>query len=450
MFDSVLINGNIVTENRIFKANIGINDGKISSISDNIPEGKKVFDLSGKYILPGMIDGHVHTHDPGFTHREDIEHASMAAAAGGVTTMMIMPLNDPMATDCQSYFYNMNCYENNSYIDYSLYGGATADNLNELKLLWDKTGTTAIKMFMSFSVKEFPFLDDKALFKTLSEIATFDGIALIHAENDGMLSALEEKLVSEGRKDAHAHNEAHPIEAETEAVSRAIKFLEMTGARAVILHVTSAEALKIIMDAKLRGINVYAESCAHLFTFTDEDMNKFGPYLKFTPVMHTAENRRKMWELIGKGYVDTISSDHSPYTRDEKDAGINDIWKAPNGIPGLQTSLPVFLNGVSNGHLTLPQLVKMTSANPAKILGLTNHKNGFAIGSDADITVVDMKLTRTLTENDLFYKCGWSPYVGMSFTGWPIMTFVRGNLVFADNRIVGKKGFGKPIYRNKK
>lgn len=449
--DLLLTNGKLVTAEETFNGVIGVKNGKIAVIAEdgfNIDAGR-VIDLSGKYIMPGVIDPHVHFQDPGFTEREDFEHGTMAAAAGGVTTTISHPLDFPPTTTFEALKVKEDSYAGNAYVDYAIHIGAASDNIGELTDLWKKTGATAIKMFMCFSVAEFPFVQDEAMFKVLEKVSEMDAIAIIHAENDGMLKAMEEKIKKTGRKDGIAYNMTHPAEAEIEAIQRAIYYLEITGAKGVILHVSTAKGLELIHKAKERGVKVWAESAPHLFWFTAEDMAEKGPYLKFSPVMHDKENQEKMWELLKKGYVDYIGSDHSPYTLEEKKAGEDDIWKAPNGIPGIETSMAVFLNAVNEGKLTLNQLVKMTSLNTAEIYGLNPAKGSMAVGSDADFTIVDLNLKKALTSDDLKSKCKWSPYLGIEFKGWPVMTIVRGQVIYDNGKITGTKGYGKYLKRMK-
>lgn len=451
MFDLCLVNGCIANTEEVFYGTIGIKDGKIAFIGDKnfLPECKEIIDLSGKVILPGMIDPHVHFQDPGFEMREDFAHGTMAAAAGGVTCVLSHPLDNPPTTTFEALKIKENSYENNAYVDYGIHIGAEENNLGILPDLWEKTGATAIKMFMCFSVKEFPFVSDDVLFQALETIARVDGIAIIHAESDGMLKVMEEKIKATGRKDGVAYNMTHPKEAEIEAIQRALYYLELTGAKGVILHVSTAEGLKMIHDAKTRGVKVFAESAPHLFQFTVDDMIEKGPWLKFSPVMHDSENQTKMWELLGRGFVDYIGSDHSPYTYEEKKVGEEDIFQAPNGIPGIETCLAVFLNAVNEGKITLPQLVKMTSYQTAQIYGLAPQKGTLAVGSDADFTVVDMNMKKKISKQDLKSKCKWSPYFDVELKGWPVMTIVRGMVVYQDGVITGTKGYGQYIKRKK-
>lgn len=260
--DLLLTNGKIVTTEETFNGVIGVKDGKIAVIAENSfgIDAAHVIDLTGKYIMPGAIDPHVHFQDPGFTEREDFEHGTMAAAAGGITTTISHPLDFPPTTTFEALKVKEDSYCGNAYVDYAIHIGATSDNINLLTDLWKKTGATAIKMFMCFSVAEFPFVQDEAMIKVLEKISEMDAVAIIHAENDGMLKAMEEKIKKTGRKDGIAYNMTHPAEAEIEAIQRAIYYLEITGAKGVILHVSTAKGLELIHEAKERGVRVWAES----------------------------------------------------------------------------------------------------------------------------------------------------------------------------------------------
>lgn len=449
--DLILKGGKIVNTEEIFEGVIGVKDQKIAFIGSDAYglEANEVIDLTGKYILPGAIDPHVHFQDPGFTEREDFEHGTMAAAAGGITCVLSHPLDLPPTTTFESLKEKEDSYEGNAFVDYGIHIGATADNGDVIAPLWKTTGATAIKMFMCFSVKEFPFVEDDVMYRVLQKVAEMNGVAIVHAESNGILKIAEEQVKATGRKDGVAYNETHPAEAEIEAIKRLLYYVELTNAECVVLHVSTAEGLRLIHDAKQRGLKVWAESAPHLFQFTVDDMAEKGPWLKFSPVMHDKANQAEMWDLIGKGYVDYIGSDHSPYTYEEKKVGEEDIFLAPNGIPGIETSLAVFLNGVNEGKLTLPQLVKMTSYNTSRVYGLNPAKGSMTVGTDADFTIVDMDLKKAITSEDLKSKCKWSPYFGVELKGWPVMTIVRGSVIYNSGKITGQKGFGEYIKRMK-
>jgi allantoinase len=449
--DRALINGTIVTAWGRFRCGIGIRAGKIALLSDNpgdFTEGD-IIDVKDRFILPGVIDAHVHFHDPGFTHREDFEHGTAACAVGGITTAISHPMNDPPVVDLSSYEINRTAYAGRGIVDYGLHAGGTAENVGEIETLWDETGATAIKMFMCFSVKEFPFVQDDAMFAALETLAKCNGIAIIHAESELLIALQEQRLKSAGRKDPLAYNASRPEMAEIEAIRRAIFLLERTGSAAVIAHVSTYQGLEEIHAARNKGVRVWAETCPHFLTFIREDMVSLGPFLKFSPVMRDETNRLRLWEMLDKGFVHTFGSDHSPFEKSEKEVGLEDIWKAPNGIPGLETLLPVLLDGVNQNRVGLERVVEVTSHNPARLYGLSPRKGSIFPGADADLVVIDMELEKPFTVSESKSKCAWSPYEGRTFKGWPVLTLVRGEVVARDGGVLVSPGYGEYVPRAK-
>lgn len=449
--DKLLTNGTLVTAFGRYQSSIGIRDGKIVCISDDASQitADEIIDAEGKFILPGVIDAHIHFQDPGFTHREDFEHGTAACAVGGITTAMSHPMNDPAIVDVESYNANVAAYEGRSIVDYCVHGGGTSDNGEVIEDLWLNTGATCIKMFMCFSVKEFPFVQDDAMFDILQRLSKHNGLAIIHCENEPLIKLMERRLQAEGRKDPMAYNESRPEIVEIEAIKRAIFLVEQANAKALVVHVSTAEGLEEIKKAQQRGVQIYAETCPHFLTFVREDMNELGPFLKFSPVMRGEENRVKMWELLNRGYVYSVGSDHCPFEKSEKEAALDDIWKAPNGIPGLEVMLPVFLDGVNKGYTSLEKIVEITSYNPSKLYGIAPEKGNIQVGADADFVVVDMELEKTYTDADRKSKCTWSPYFGKTFKGWPVMTMVRGTVVAKNGQVLVEPGYGKYVPRKK-
>lgn len=451
MLDKLYTNAVIVSTTGKFAGCLGVKDGKVSIIAESIDglEAKEVVDCGGKYMLPGFIDAHIHPYDPGPNHREDFEHLTASMAAGGITTGCMMPFQNPVICDVETYEYTRNYYNGKAYVDYGIHGGVIATNVDKADELWKNTGATAMKAFMCFSTDDCPFLEDDTFYAHLEILAKNGGVAMIHCENDGIIKLRERELKASGRKDGRAYNASHPDYAEIEAIKRALLFLKQTGAAAVIVHISTAEGLRLIREAQEEGVKVWAETCSHYLTFTVDDMDTLGPKLKFSPPMHEEPNRQELWKLVEKGYVDTISSDHCPFSSEEKFADMDDIWKTPNGIPGVQAIAPVLLNGVNEGRLTLEKVVELTSLNASKIYGLYPKKGVLQIGSDADFTLVDMDIEKEFSEVDNKSKCQWSPYFGLKFKGWPVMTVCRGEIIFKDGEIVGKLGYGKYVARPK-
>lgn len=449
--DKVLVNGTIVTPFGRYKGAIGIKDGKIAYISTDNPdiEAKERIDVQGKYILPGVIDAHIHFQDPGFTHREDFEHGTAACAAGGITTAMSHPMNIPPIVDTASYNINKEAYENRGVVDYCIHGGGITEKRDAVEDLWLNTGATCVKMFMCFSVKEFPFVGDDVMFDILQTLARHDGLAIIHCENQPLIKLMEQRLKAEGRKDPLAYNLSRPEMVEIEAIRRVIFLAGQANAKVLVVHVSTKEGLEDIHRASERGVRIWAETCPHFLTFVREDADALGPFLKFSPVMRDEENRRKLWELLDRGYVHTIGSDHCPFDKAEKEEGADDIWKAPNGIPGLEVMLNVLLDGVNKGLTSLERIVRITSYNPSQLYGIYPKKGVIQPGSDADFVIVDMEKEKTFTEADRKSKCTWSPYFGRTFKGWPVMTLLRGEVIAKDGVVLGKPGYGQYIPRAK-
>ena len=450
--DKALVNGTIVTPEGRFAGAIGIRDGRIAALAEEASPfaGAELIDCSGKFILPGLVDGHVHFQDPGLTHREDFEHGTAACAVGGITTAISMPMNKPPVVDVDSYGSTLECYNGRGIVDYGLHGGGTADNGEQVGPLWSRTGATAIKIFMCTSgTQGFPFARDASLFSLLETIAERKGIAIVHAENEELIRLRERQLQAAGRRDPMAYNESRPAYVELEAVRRVLLMLEETGAEALIAHVSTAETVREIARARHRGVRVWTETCPHFFTFVRQDMERLGPYLKFSPVMRDEANRLALWDLLNRGVVATIGSDHCPYSADEKEPGLTDIWKAPNGIPGLEAMLPVLLDGANRGLVSLERIAEATSRNPARLYGLAPRKGELRPGSDADLVVVDMGLEKIFGAAERRSKCPWSPYDGIAFKGWPVMTLVRGEIVAEQGEIRVKPGYGRYVPRSK-
>ncbi|MBE0584687.1 MAG: dihydroorotase [Desulfofustis sp.] len=447
--DTLLTGGTIVTAQDRFAGALGIKDGRVACLLDSAVgvDAQQVIDVSGKYIIPGAIDAHVHFQDPGSPEREDLEHGTRACAVGGITTAISQPVNNPPVFDVATYRETLAVYKGRSYVDYGLHGGASSGNLDRIESLWTDTGAPALKMMMCYSPKSYGMVDDGQLYRIMQILQKHDGLAYIHAENQAIVETLEQQLRAEGRTDPLSYLASRPAWVEIEAVGRALILAEQTGCRVIFAHVSCAESLQMIGEARGRGVSVFAESCPHFFTFVDQDIVEHGPYLKFSPVMRDEANLRRLWELLARGAVQTIGSDHCPYAPEEKTPGLTNIWDAPNGVPGLEVLLPVLLDGVSKGRLTMERLVEVTSLNPAKIYGLYPRKGHLSPGADADLVVVDPTLEKTFEQQDLQTKCPYSPYLGRSFRGWPIMTMVRGVRVAEGGAITGAVGHGRYVAR---
>jgi allantoinase len=446
--DLYLRNGTIVTESGTFRGGIAASDGKISHMvhGDLSIDAEQTIDLAGKVLLPGIIDAHTHFSEPGRDF-EGYRTGSMAAAAGGVTTVFDMPLNDlPPTTDRATITKKRAMAEGQSIIDYAFWGGLIDNNLDKLEELNDE-GVVAFKAFMR-TVADFPRIDDDLMYAGLKKIAAFDNMLGVHAENEFVTSFLRDKLKSEGRIDRKAWNDSRPPEQEIEAISRAIFWAKATGARLYICHISVAAAVDVVKRARQEGFRIAGETCSHYLFFDVEDYVEVGPRLRAAPPIRSADDVEALWASVLRGDVDVISSDHSPFPPQRYEQGLNNVWEGGGGVMGLQSMLPAVITaGVHQRGMPWELVARLMSSNPARIFGVYPQKGALLPGSDADFTVVDADREWTLSADDLFYRHKMSPYVGHKFKGAVTQAVVRGKIVFSDGKITADPGHGRLIHR---
>jgi len=443
--DLVLKDGRIVTPRGVFSGGLAVDNGLVKSIgkSSMLPDADRVIDLDGKYLLPGLIDGHAHTSLP----PETPSTGTKAAARGGVTTLMEMPGTQRGCFNREALKNKRDLYSNSSYVDFCIHAGAAAGYPDgTLTDMWHD-GVTGCKFFVSSAGPKWPQTRDGEILHLFKELSRINGLALIHAENDDILRDKKERLREEGRTDFSAHLEWRPRIAEAEAGARMIRYLKNTGCRGMIVHTSIPETVWNAKKANLEGAMIYLETCPQYLYLTEKDVIEKGPWAKFAPPPRDKETREIMRRLLASGFIDTVATDHAPYSKERKMDGLDDIFSAPNGIPGLETFLPLLLNGVNEGWINLERVAEATSENTAKIYGIYPRKGSFMPGSDADIVVVDMDMEKVVSSDEMISACGWSPYEGLSLKGWPVMSLIRGKLVMEDGEVNSGKGFGEYIQR---
>lgn len=446
--DLFIKNARVVTELGIFEGGVAARDGKIAQIvgAGQDVGARTVIDAAGKYLLPGILDAHAHFSHPG-REFEGYLTGSRAAAAGGVTTVIDMPLNDlpPTATG-SAHAAKRDMVKDLPVVDYAFWGGLIDDNLDHLDELNDR-GVVAFKAFMR-TAKDYPKVDDGLLYAGLQKMRGFRNMVGVHAENDRLISHLESYLKSIGRTDRAAWNDSHPCESELEAINRAILLSRSTGGSLYICHISFAEGVDAVRQAALEGVDVYAETCAHYLFFDMDDYLRVGPRLRAAPPIRPRPQVEALWDRVLRGKVDVIASDHSPFLPEWYRAGEDNVWEGTGGVTGIQSILPAMISeGVQKRGMPWELLVKMMSSNPARIFGLYPRKGAILPGSDADLVIVDPDKVWTLEADDLFYRYRESPYVGREFHGYVERTIVRGETVYLAGETVGTPGYGQLVTR---
>ena len=444
--DLVVKNGKLVSSSGIITGGVAIDNGVIVSIgmSPHLPKGDRVIDVKGKVILPGLLDGHSHTTLP----PEDSASGTRAAAKGGFTTILEMPGTQIGGFNPLEVAQKRDMYEATAYVDFGIHAGCASGypdgNLTEI---W-KLGTTGVKFFVSSAGPSWPQTFDGEIIDRLREIAGFGGLAMIHAENDKILRDNQRRLAEAGRKDFATQLEIRPPIAEAECGERMIRYLEATGCRGLIVHTSLPETVMNAKSARLRGVEVGVETCPQYLYLSEDDVLERGPWAKFAPPPRSKETSAKLWVLLEAGLIDTIATDHAPYSKESKEAGLEDMMAAPNGIPGLETFLPLLLTGVNEGRMSLERLAATTSENPARIYGIYPRKGSFLVGSDGDLTIIDLKKRWKIRSGDLVTACGWTPYEGYETQGLATDAIVRGEMVLEDGEVVSREGQGTFIPRS--
>ena len=446
-FDVVVKNALVVPSKTQYLANLYISSGKFAAITspDTVFPAEKVVDADGKPVIPGCVDGHSHLMDPGYTDRETFITGTMAAAAGGYTTVTDHHRTIPAVYSVEPLLEKIEYLQNRAVVDFALMGGLSPDNQKELRAMWD-AGITSFKGF-TCNLHGVRAMHSGYLLDTFRTIASFGGRALIHAEDDGIIAFEEERMRREGRTDPMAHFEGRSKLAEEIAVQTVLSLAKSTGANVGIAHVSQPHLARAIRRVQEEGYPVFSETEAHYLSMNTEDRKRLGPWLRFTPPVNTPEMQTELWGLLDRGIFDTIGTDHCPIVKEDKEKGVNNVLEAPCGIPGLETALKLMLTGVNQGKTTLNRLVECMSENPAKLYGLYPKKGAIQVGTDADFVILNMEQEETICNENVISKCGWTPYAGMTVKGVPETVMVRGHIVFADGKVTGKAGFGEFVPR---
>ena len=456
--DIVLQNGSIVTPSGIFEGGVAIESGKIVAMAKNnsLPQAEKTIDLEHRFVLPGFIDAHSHTRGMGRSDWEDFTTGTMAAAAGGVTTILEMPITLPPTSTGRAFKEKRDTMARQALVNFGMYGAAGSQNIEEIPVM-AKEGAIAFKTFMHPPPRgrESDFwglyvADDGSFLEVMQAIAQTGLISCVHAENPEIVDYLTKKLQSRGRKDLLAYLESRPGITESEGISRAAILASEAQVPLHICHVCAKEAVNVVRDLKRHGRVLTSETCPHYLTFTFDEVKNLGPYAKINPPIRYEADRRTLWQALNEGVIDLVATDHASFPKAVKEIGREDIWKAYMGATGLQVMGPVMLTHVNKGLISLQRLVKVLSENIAKIFKIYPRKGTLAIGSDADLIVVDMNKKKKLNAREFYAKVKDVPslYDAFEVVGMPVQTFVNGVEVMRDGEILGEPGTGRFVTAN--
>lgn len=437
--DLVVTNGRLLYGDRIIEGGVATEDGRIVAVGTlrALPEGREVIDAAGGYVLPGVIDPHVHFRDPGLTDREDFETGTTAAAVGGVATVFDMPNTAPPTADAKCVREKRAIVSPKARIDFGLFGIVGQDNVDKIEEMAE-AGVIGFKFYLHQVIEGVNPCDDGALLEAFERIAPTSLRAAVHAENPAIIRRRSRQLQTAGRHDATANLEARPWVSESEMVERCLAFARSSRVKLHVCHVTAAETVAAIRRAKAAGVDVTAETGPQWLWFTQEDVAKKGMILMFSPPFRLEQDREALWEGLRDGTIDMIATDHAPRHAAEKLCP--SVWDAKSGFIGVETSVPLLFTAVEAGKLTVQQYSRATSEGPARAYGLWPRKGSLAPGSDADITVIRTEVSNVIIADKLHSRARATPFDGTPVTAVATHTVVRGRLVARNGQVVGSPG----------
>jgi dihydropyrimidinase len=459
-YDLIIANGTIATASDTFAADIGISNGRIVALGHDLGVASETIDASGRLVLPGGIDSHVHIAQPsgdGIVMADDFASGTLSAAFGGNTTVMPFCLQEKGVSLRQTVKDYHALAEGRCYTDTSFH--LIISEPSEQVLGQDlpaliEDGYTSFKVFMTY---EGLALNDREMLEVMSVARETGALVMVHAENYDAIRFLTDRLERGGSISPKFHGTSRPIPVEREATHRAISLAELVDVPVMIVHVSNREAMDEIARARSRGLKVYGETCPQYLVLTERDMdglNMEGAKYVCSPPPRDHASQIACWEGLSNGIFQTYSSDHCPFRYDDPAGklvprGRTSFRWVPNGIPGVETRLPIlFSEGVGKGRITLNQFVALTATNHARIYGLT-RKGSIAIGMDADIAIWDPQREVTISQTLLHHGCDYTPYEGLQVKGWPVTTIVRGQVIVREGALAGKPGQGMHIARDR-
>ena len=432
-FDIVITGGTVVTPSGTAPADVAVRGGRIAAIGAIAGSSAgETLDATGLVVLPGIIDTQVHFREPGHEHKEDLVHGSRAAVAGGVVAVFEMPNTNPTTTDVAALEDKLE-RARSMWCDHAFFAGANDSNHDDLAELENRPGCCGVKIFMGSSTGSLLVADDEAL---ASVLRSGRRRVAIHAEDEFRLNERKHLALEEGHWRAHPH--WRDVETALRATRRIVSLARDATRPVHVLHVTSAEEIGFLATAKdIATVELLPQ---HLTFVAPDCYERLGGFAQVNPPIREERHRAGLWYGIDQGIVDVVGSDHAPHTIEEKQ---QPYPSTPGGMPGVETLLPIMLNHVAEGRLTLERLVDLLCYGPQRIYNIRG-KGRIAVGYDADFTLVDLKARRTISNSEQHAKCGWTAFDGMEVTGWPMATVIRGHVAMREGDIA-ETPCGRPV-----
>lgn len=426
ILDLVLKNGMVATPWGIVAADVGVRGGRIAAIGSlGSAKAAAVRDVKGLHVLPGVIDSQVHFREPGPTHKENLETGSRSAVLGGVTSVFEMPNTAPPTTSADALNDKLARASGRMWCDHAFYVGATPESAEALGDLEKLPGAAGVKMFMGSSTGTLLVADDEHVARVLRHGRRR---VAVHAEDEARLNARKGLRVA---GDARSHPVWRDTETAVLATKRLVALARKAARRVHVLHVSTGEEMAFLRDHK--DIASVETTPNHLTLIAPECYERLGTYAQMNPPVRDRTQWEAIWRAVGEGVVDVLGSDHAPHTREEKDRAYPET---PSGMTGVQTLVPIMLDHVNAGRLSLERFVDLTAHGPQRLFGLAT-KGRIAVGFDADFTIVDLKARRTIENKWIASRCGWTPFDGVTVTGFPVGTILRGEAVMWEGEVKG-------------
>ncbi len=428
--DALIKGGKVVSPQGVRELDVGILNGKVHTLAapDAQLDAARTIDAKAMFVLPGCVDAHVHTRDPGLTHKEDFATLSHGAAVGGVTTIMCQPTTSPPINSVETVMQVLEEWPKTSVVDFTIQAMAEPGNMGEIKGMLD-AGAVSMEFLGQGST-------GPMMMEVMKVVHENGGISSLSGGDGGYSQFMRQQLQEAGKKDMAAWISAWPAVNEAVGAARVLLLTEGTPYRFHFHMITTRRAVELLRQAKHSGREFSVETSPKYLLLTEEDHLRMGPFSTVIPRFKTRDDNEAIWEGILNGTIDMIDTDHAPHTREEKEAGYEDIWKAPTGVPEVELSLRLMLNEVNNGRLSISKLVDLMSETPAREYGIYPQKGALEVGSDADIVLVDMDREKVVEDAYLVTAPKYSAFGGRSLKGFPATVLLKGQVIAENGAVV--------------